>query len=398
MRPFDGHRLLLVVSGGIAAYKSAFLARRLVQAGVRLDVVMTGSAGRFVGATTFEGLTGRVVHDDLWERPMAHLDLGREASAAVVAPATADLLARLAAGRADDLAAATLLAFDGPRLLCPAMNTRMWENPATRRNVEVLRGFGDRFVGPEHGELAEGEVGRGRMAEPQTIFAELGRLLEPESRLTGRKVVVTAGPTRSPIDPVRVLSNRSSGRMGHALAASAWRRGADTVLISGPGDHAPPHGPRLVEVETAGEMLEALREALEGASLLVMAAAVGDLHPASPRQEKIRKSEAGPSLELVAGPDLLGETREVRRAAGTFTLGFALESGDGRQAALRKLEEKGMDLVALNRVGRPGIGIGEAENEVIVLDAEGEEVEIGTAAKEDVAERLLDLAVERMED
>lgn len=396
MRPFGGHRLLLVVSGGIAAYKSAALVRLLVRAGARVDVVMTESAGRFVGPATFEGLTGRTVHDDLWERPMAHLHLGRDSSAAVVAPATADLLARMAAGRADDLAAATLLAFDGPRLLCPAMNTRMWENAATRRNVATLEDFGDRIVGPDHGELAEREVGTGRMAEPEVIVAELGRLLEPESHFSDRKVVVTAGPTRSPIDPVRFVSNRSSGRMGHALAASAWRRGAETVLISGPGGHPIPHGPRLVSVETADEMLDALRDELGDASLLLMAAAVGDLHPASPREEKIRKPEEGMGLELVTGPDLLVETREARRSAGVFTVGFALESGDGREAAIGKLERKGMDLVALNRLGRRGVGIGEAENAVLLLDGEGNEVEIETGSKEEVAEHLLDLVVDRM--
>lgn len=387
--------ILLGVSGGIAAYKSAVLARLLVRAGADLDVILTESARRFVGATTFEGITGGPVLDDIWQRPMAHLDLGGRADAAVVAPATADLLARTAAGRADDLAAATLLAYRGPRLLCPAMNTRMWDHPATRRNVETLEGFGALIVGPRHGELAEGEVGEGRMAEPEEIVAEVGRALESPT-LRGRRAVVTAGPTRSAIDPVRFVSNRSTGRMGHALAASAWRRGADTVLISGPGGHEPPHGPDVVRVETVDEMLEALRSALEGADLLLMAAAVGDLHPATPSEEKLKKADGAPEVRLRTGPDLLAETRRAREEGGVFTLGFALETGDGREEALRKLGEKGMDLVALNRIGRRGVGIGEADNEVVLLDGEGNAVEIPVADKESVAERILDLVVERM--
>lgn len=397
MRPFEGRRLLLVVSGGIAAYKSAFLTRRLLEAGATVDVILTESARRFVGATTFEGLTGRRVLEDLWDRPMSHLDAGRGASAAIVAPATADLIARMAVGRADDLATTTLLAFGGPRIVCPAMNTRMWDHPATRRNAETLRGFGDRIVGPRHGELAEGEVGTGRMAEPAEIVAEVGRVLEAPSVLAGRRVVVTAGPTRSPIDPVRHVTNRSSGRMGHALAASAWRRGAETVLITGPGGREPPYGPRVVPVETAVEMLDALSEELADADVLLMAAAVGDLHPADPRSEKIKKAEGALELRLEPGPDLLSETRGARAERGVFTLGFALESGDGRDEALRKLESKGMDLVALNRIGEPGAGIGESSIEVVLLDGEGDEIELPVADKVAAAERLLDHVVERLE-
>lgn len=396
MRPFAGRRLLLVVAGGIAAYKSAYLARGLVGAGADVGVVLTESARRFVGAVTFEGITGRRVLDDLWERPMAHLDRGREADAAIVAPATADLLARMATGRADDLAAATLLAFDGPVLLCPAMNTRMWAHPATRRNVETLAGFGHRLVGPRHGELAEGEVGEGRMAEPAEILAEAGRLLETPS-LEGRRVVVTAGPTRAPIDPVRFVSNRSSGRMGHALASAAWRRGAETRLITGPGGVEAPYGPEVVEVETVQEMLDALRAALEGADLLLMAAAVGDFHPSDPSREKIKKADGAPELRLEPGPDLLEETRASRVEGGVFTLGFALESGNGREEALRKLRDKGMDLVALNRVDRSGVGIGEGDNEVVLLDGAGDSVEIAAGDKARVADRILDRVIERME-
>lgn len=400
MRPFDDRRILLVVSGGIAAYKSAHLARLLLRAGADVDVVLTRSARRFVGRATFEGLTGRPVHADMWERPMAHLDLGREADAAVVAPATADLLARMAAGRADDLAAATLLAFAGPVLACPAMNVRMWRHPATRRSVSRLRQDGVELVGPEHGELAEREVGPGRMSEPETIHAEVARALERGrgSPLEGRRVVVTAGPTRSPLDPVRFLTNGSSGRMGYALAASAWRRGADTTLITGPGRAEPPHGPRVVAVERSEEMLEALREELPTADVLLMAAAVADYRPEGERSEKIGKENGDLEIRLQPGPDLLTETLEDRRSRGVFTLGFALETGDGRERALRKMEEKGMNLVALNEAGRPDVGIGAVDNQVTLLGGGGDEEELPRLTKTETADRILDRIEELLDE
>lgn len=392
MRPFDGRRVLLVVSGGIAAYKSAWLLRRLGEAGATVDVLMTRAAERFVGPVTFEALSGRPVHTDLWQRPLAHVELGREADLAIVAPATADLLAGMAQGRADDLATATLLAAACPVLACPAMNGRMWEHPATRHNVTLLGGRGVQLVGPAFGPLAEGEVALGRMEEPERILAEAGRLLEPASPLAGRRVVVTAGPTRAPLDPVRYLGNRSSGRMGFALAASAWRRGADVVCIHGSVAVPAPHGPRLVSVETSAEMGEALARELEGADVLLMSAAVSDYVAAETREGKIRKEEAGDelSLRLVRGPDLLRETRVLRASRGTFTLGFALETENGPANALRKLKEKGMDLVALNEAGCPDSGFESETNRVTVLDASGATETLPLLPKPVVADLLLD--------
>ena len=341
MRPFDGRRILLVVSGGIAAYKSVILLRALRAAGAEVEVLMTSAAERFVGPVTFEALSGRPVHTDLWTNPLAHIELGRKSDLAIVAPATADLLSAMAHGRADDLASATLLAAGCPVLACPAMNVRMWENPATCRNVALLTGDGIRLVGPAHGELAEGETGIGRMAEPEEIMVEAGRILETDSVLTGRKVVITAGPTREAIDPVRFIGNRSSGRMGFELAASAWRRGAEVVCIHGPVSVPLPHGPRTVEVEDAVSMLNALRDEIEGTSVLCMAAAVSDFQVEQPSDEKIKKDElrgGSFALELVSGPDLLLETAEQRAAAGVFTLGFALETTDGVSNATAKLE------------------------------------------------------------
>lgn len=388
--------MLLVVSGGIAAYKSAFLARRLVECGAAVDALLTRGAQRFIGAATFEGITGRPVHCNLWERPMAHLKLGARADVVVVAPATANLLSRLARGGADDLATTTLLAAACPVLLCPAMNSRMWEHPATRRNVETLEEFGCRILAPAHGQLAEGEIGIGRMAEPEEIRARLGRLLEPAGPLRGRQVVVTAGPTRSALDPVRYMGNRSSGRMGFALAESAWRRGAEVVLISGPASVSPPPGPRLVEVETAREMLAALRAELVDASVLLMAAAVSDFEPECPEPRKIKKEDAETlQLRLRPGPDLLEETVAERRERGMLTVGFALETDDPLESGRRKLERKGLDFVAVNRPGEE-TGFEAETNQVTLLARWGIEEELPLLRKEEVADRLLDRVEERL--
>lgn len=397
MRPFDGRRVLLVISGGIAAYKSAYLTRRLLESGAVVDVVLTHGAQRFVGKTTFEGLTGRPVFTDLWESPMAHLDLGREADVAVVAPATADFLSRLAHGSAGNLASATLLASSSPLVVCPAMNSRMWEHPATVRNMEILREFGVHRVGPAHGELAEGEQGWGRMAEPEEILAALSRLLERDSPVEGCKVVVTAGPTRAPVDPVRFIGNRSSGRMGYALAAAAWRRGADVVVLAGPG-HAPrPPGPRYVDVETASEMLAALRSELEGAAVLLMAAAVADFEPERVSTDKIKKTAGdGLELKLRRGPDLLIETAEMRRKAGVLSLGFALETESPLENAAGKLEAKALDFIAVNLADEPDSGFEAATNRVTLLDWWGNVEELPLLLKEVLADRILDRLEDRL--
>ena len=387
----DERRVLLVVSGGIAAYKSATLVRRLRQSGARVDVVMTASAEKMVGATTFQALSGRPVLTELWTEPLAHVELGREADLAIVAPATANILAKMAHGIADDMATSTLLAVNCPILACPAMNLRMWSNPATRENVELLEARGVHMVGPEEGELAEGEEGPGRMSEPETIFLTAARLLRRDSSLAGRKIVVTAGPTFAPVDPVRFLGNRSSGRMGLALASAAWLRGADVVLIAGPTSVSPPHGPRLVRVETSDEMGAALARELSDAAVLIMAAAVSDFLVPSPAEKKIKRGDRD-SLEIrfEAGPDLLVATRDQREAGGVFTLGFALESENPIDNARRKLEDKGLDLVAVNEAGRADRGVEAETNQVTLIDDQGVIEEIPLMSKLEVAERLLD--------
>lgn len=390
-RPWSGRRVVLGVAGGIAAYKSVQLARDLTLLGAEVDVVLTRSARSFVGPITFEALTGRRVAGDLIEtgRALDHIRLAREADVVCVAPTTADLMARAAAGRADDMLAAILLATRAPVVLCPAMNDAMWAHPATRSNAERLEELGYRLAGPATGPLAYGEgEGAGRMLEPSVILEHIGRALEPEGALTGRRVMVTAGPTREPVDPVRVLSNRSSGRMGFAIAASAWRRGADVVVVAGPVTVHEPEGPRVVRVETAEEMAEAVRAELLAADVLIMAAAVADFRPIKPSDQKIRRASAPASIALEAAPDILLASRGLgpdRR----ITIGFALETGDGRESARRKLEEKGLDLIVLNRVGE-GAGFEVDTNRVVLIDRAGGEEEIELMAKTAVAEILLD--------
>src|SRR5690242_5064929 len=296
MRPFDGRRVLLGVTGGIASYKSAWLARLLGKAGAEVDVVLTTSAAEFIGRVTFEALTGRAVHSGLFDsgRALDHIKLAREAEAIVIAPATADFIARAAAGQSGDLLSAVLLATKAPVLIVPAMNDAMWAHRQTAENVRHLRDtLGYSILEPEEGMLAAGEGhGPGRMPEPETILAHIGRLLETDSALRGRRVVVTAGPTREAVDPVRFLSNRSSGRMGVEIAASAWRRGAAVTLVAGPLEVPAPIGPHLISVESTHEMHVAVADALPTADVFVMSAAPADFTAASPATGKIKKADA----------------------------------------------------------------------------------------------------------
>lgn len=390
MRPFDGRRVLLGVTGGIASYKSAWLARLLTHAGAQVDVVMTRGATEFIAPITFEALTGRPVHTELFAagRALDHIRLAREAEVVVVAPATADFLARAAHGRADDLLAATLLATTARVLLVPAMNDRMWAHPQTRNNADHLRSLGYGVLEPEEGMLAAGEgSGPGRMPEPETILAHVGRLLETPS-LRGRRLLVTAGPTREPVDPVRFLSNRSSGKMGVALASAAWRRGADVRLIAGPLEVPLPVGVTSQHVETTEQMAEAVCAALSSADALIMAAAPADFRAADPAAQKIKKTGAPPALALAPTPDILRETRTARRR-GAVMVGFALETDDALANARTKLEQKGLDLVVLNRANEEGAGFGVDTNRVTLVSSTDAE-ELPLLAKDAVAEAILD--------
>lgn len=396
-RPWSGKRVLLGVTGGIAAYKVVQLARDLTRLGAGVDVVMTRSARAFVGEVSFEGVTGRPVLSEILEpgRALDHIRLARSADVVCVAPATADFMARAAIGRSDDLLSAILLATRAPVLVCPAMNDLMWGHPATRANAEVLRGLGYGLVGPAEGPLAYGEgSGPGRMEEPEVVVQHVGRALEGESRYAGRRVVVTAGPTREAVDPVRFLSNRSSGRMGFALAAAAWRRGADVDLVAGPTTLAPPPGPRLHRVETAEEMKRAVQRAIADADVLIMSAAVADFRPKGAASAKIKKESRPESIALEGAPDILKETA-ADRPSGCIVIGFALETEDGEANARRKLEGKGLDLVVLNETG-PGSGFETETNRVVLVDREGKAEALPLLTKDEVAERILDRAERRM--
>ncbi len=392
-RPWRGRRVVLGVSGGIAAYKSVQLARDLTRLGAEVDVVLTRAAGAFVGALTFEAVTGRRVHANILAPGYAldHIRIAREADVVCVAPATADLLARAAHGEAGDMLTAVLLATRAPVLLCPAMNDRMFAHPQTRANLRHLSdALGYLIVGPATGPLAYGEgEGPGRLEEPGTILEHIGRALAGTTVLSGLRVVVTAGPTREAVDPVRFLSNRSSGRMGFALAAAAWRRGADVRLIAGPTAIAPPDGPELIRVESAAEMESAVRAALPEADVLLMAAAVADFRPSRAAPQKLKKETNLDALPLEPAADILRATRDARRP-GMLVVGFALETENARANARAKLESKGLDLVVLNDATEPGAAFEVDTNRVTILAREGGEEPLPLLSKDEVAEAILD--------
>ena len=396
MRPFDGRRILLGVTGGIASYKSVMLARLLTQAGAEVDVVMTRAALEFVGAITFEAVTGRRSYSEIFGAGNAldHIKLARDASMIVVAPATADFLARVSHGHADDLLTASLLANISPVLLVPAMNDRMWANSQTARNVSNLKEAGYFVLDPDTGPLAAGEgQGPGRMPEPEAILLRMARILEGGERLRDRRIVVTAGATREPIDPVRFLSNHSSGRMGVALAEAAWRRGADVTLIAGHLEVPVNFPVTVVSAGTTSDMKAAVAAALPGADALIMAAAPSDFRPVSPAGQKIKKrpgvSQGPQVIELVENDDILRSTL-ANRPTGCVVVGFALETENIHAHARSKLEQKSLDLVVANDATEDGAGFGTATNRVTLLGRDGALEELPLMAKTELADLLLD--------
>ncbi len=389
-----GRRLVVGVSGGIAVYKSCILVRRLVEAGAEVEVVMTRGATRFVRPVTFEALTGRPVRRSLWRRGAAldHVRLAADADLVVVAPATAHLIARAALGIADDLLTALLLARTGPVLLAPAMNDMMYAAEPVARNLAALRARGWTQVGPATGPLAEGDSDLpGRMAEPEVIVRHAARVLRGGGALAGRRVLVTAGPTREPIDPVRVLTNRSSGRMGFRVAEAAWERGAEVTLVTGPSAEAPFEGLQVVRVDTTAELHAAVATHLPAADLLVMAAAPADWRVAEPRETKHARADGPVALALTPTADILSETRASRKP-GAVIVGFALETGDPSARAREKLERKGLDLVVANDALEPGAGFEVATNRVTLLGRDGPATALPLMPKADVAEAILDAA------
>jgi phosphopantothenoylcysteine decarboxylase/phosphopantothenate--cysteine ligase len=386
-----GRHVVLGVSGGIACYKSCTVARRLSEAGAQVDVVMTASATEFVSPVTFEALTGRSVVTSLWDpgRALDHVRMGRETDLIVVAPATAHLIARAAMGMADDFLTTLLLARRAGILLCPAMNDQMFRHQDTQANLARLKAQGMHVLGPVTGPLARGEgEGPGRMVEPEEIVAWTERLLRSAAPFAGRHVVVTAGATRERIDPIRVVTNRSSGRMGYALARAAWLRGAEVTLITGPSALPVPIGPKVVAVESTAELQDAVGSALAVADVLLMAAAPADFAPAESLTTK-RKRSAGPlTLTLEPTPDVLSGTAYWRRSSAII-VGFALETGDPVPAAKEKLIAKQLDLVVANDATEEGSGPEVATNHVSLVTKQGVEA-LPMMAKEEVAEVILE--------
>jgi phosphopantothenoylcysteine decarboxylase/phosphopantothenate--cysteine ligase len=391
----EQRRVLVAVSAGIAAYKIPELVRALRTAGHEVRCVLTREAGRFVAPLVLQTLSGRPVRSELFdaseEGEIDHIALADWAELVVVAPATAHLLARMAHGLADDLVTTLLLATRAPLLVAPAMNVQMWNHPATQENVATLRGRGVSFLGPEAGELACGWQGEGRMTEPRDLAAEVQRLLGPRS-LAGERVIVNAGGTREPIDAVRAITNRSSGRMGFAVAAEAARRGAEVLLVAAPSSLPTPAGVDRIDVETALEMREAVRGEFERASIAILCAAVADFRPAHPAARKIKKEDlpsgGGLSLELVPNPDILAEISGER--GDRIVVGFAAESHDVLAAARRKLERKGCDLLVANDVSREEGGFESERNAVAFVWPSGELEELPLLPKSEVASQLLD--------
>jgi len=393
-----GRHVVVGVSGGIASYKSCILVRRLTEAGARVDVILTEGAAEFVRPLTFEALSGRPVLTSLWSRGAAldHVRLPQQADLIIVAPATAHLLARVALGLGDDLLTTLLLARTAPVLFAPAMNDVMYANPATRANLAVLAERGFAFVGPEIGPLAEGPSDRpGRMSEPETILAHAARLLQGRGKLAGKRVVVTAGPTREAIDPVRVVSNRSSGRMGYRLAEVAWERGGDVLLVSGPVGLLAPPGVTLTRIESTAEMEAAVRAALPSTDVLIMAAAPADYRPAEPAETKRPRRNGAMALQMTPTTDILQATADARKP-GSLIVGFALETGDAIAKARTKLERKKLDLIVVNDALEDGAGFEVETNRVVILDRQGREQEVPLAPKREIAEQILDAVEARL--
>ncbi len=387
-----GRHVVVGVSGGIASYKSCVLVRRLAEAGAHVDVILTQGAAEFVRPLTFEALSGRPVLTSLWtpDTALSHVRLAQQADLIIVAPATAHLIARVAAGLGDDILSTLLLAHTAPVLLAPAMNDEMYANPATVANLALLAARGFATVGPEVGSLAEGPSDRpGRMSEPEVILAHAERMLANPGPLTGATVVVTAGPTREPIDPVRLITNRSSGKMGYRLAEAAFARGSKVILISGHSLEPAPVGVTMVRVESTADMRAAVAAALPGADVLIMAAAPADFRPAMPADAKRPRQEGSLSIPLEPTEDILLSTAALRKP-GSIIVGFALETGDAIAKGRTKLERKDLDMIVVNDALEPGAAFEVETNRVAILGSDGVEFTMPLASKREVAERILD--------
>jgi phosphopantothenoylcysteine decarboxylase / phosphopantothenate---cysteine ligase len=392
----NGKRILLGVTGGIAAYKSPDLVRRLLERGAEVQVVMTAGAREFVAPLTFQAVSGREVRSDLWdenaERAMSHIELARWADLIIIAPATADFIAQLAHGMADTLLATICLATAAPVAVAPAMNRLMWANAATQANVAQLRARGVHVLGPDSGSQACGEIGEGRMLAPEDIALGAYALLPAQGPLVGRKVLITAGPTRERIDPVRFISNRSSGKMGYAVAQAARDRGAEVVLVSGPVSLCEPAGVRRISVESAAQMHDAVMNEVEGVDIFIATAAVADYRPAEPASKKIKKVNDTLEVRMERTIDILHTV--AQRAVRPYTVGFAAETNDVEAHALAKLKRKNLDLIAANEVGDSKV-FDQDDNALLLLWPNGGRLELGAGAKTELAAKLMDFVSAR---
>jgi len=388
----DERNILVCVGGGIAAYKAVEVVRELQRGGAKLRVAMTPSATRFIGPMTFAGLTGRPAVVDLWDPGYAgevHVELGGWADAILVVPATANLMARAVAGMADDVVLATLSCAACPVFFAPAMHTRMWHSPPNARNAKQLQADGATLIGPVDGPLASGEQGMGRLADPADIVAAVGAGLAARDDLRGKTVLVTAGPTHEDLDPVRYISNRSTGRMGFAVAAAARARGADAILVSGPSALQPPAGVRMLSVRSAMDMQRAVAAELPGVDAVVMTAAVADYRPASRADQKMKKDGEELRVDLVKNPDILAELGAQRTGKHPVLVGFAMETRDVAGYARGKLTSKKVDLIVGNEAA---VGFGGDDNTAILVDAAGDEA-LPSMSKLELAHRILDRIV-----
>jgi phosphopantothenoylcysteine decarboxylase/phosphopantothenate--cysteine ligase len=400
--PAGPTRVVLGVSGGIAAYKAVEICRRLVDAGVHVTPVLTHDATRFVGALTFSALASEPAQLSLWDEasPIPHTTLGQRADLVVVAPATAHTLARYAAGLSDDLLMATLLATRAPVIVCPAMHTEMWEHPSVQENLATLERRGVEIVAPESGRLAGGDSGEGRLADPAVIVARVLERLGRTARrdLSGRRVVVSAGGTREPLDPVRFITNRSSGKQGHAIAVAAARRGAAVTLVtSSPLALPSDTGITRVDVETAADMEQAMGAAADGADVVVMSAAVADFRPKATAGKKLSTEDGIPELVLEPTPDILAGLAR-RRTPDQVIVGFAAETHDPVERGRRKIERKGVDLLVVNDVSAPGVGFDHDTNAVVILGADGTATDIPLTSKDAVANAVLDRVIDHLDE
>ncbi len=394
-----GARVALLIAGGIAAYKIVDMASALTQAGAEVRVAMTASATRFVGAASFQGVTGKPVLTGLWSGdgpPEPHVFLGDWAQVSLLAPATANVISRAAKGQSDDIVTATLLAARGPVVVAPAMNDAMWSKPPVQENLSALKTRGMIVVEPESGHLASGHVGTGRLASASALMKAMADAVRSRYDLAGRRVVVSAGGTREPIDPVRYVSNYSSGKMGFAIAAAAADRGARVTLVT-TATHPAHHGIDVTPVETADEMMKVLRRELGGADLLVMAAAVADFRPARTEDHKIRREES-PRVTLALEPiqDIVAVLGKEKEAQGVFRVGFAAEGSDLETKAREKMKKKGLQAIVANDVSRKDIAFGSDFNAGVMLFADGAREELPRMTKRDMADRILDLVHSRL--